>query len=248
MEVLQLFVLVGVFLTSELIKHVLLPNGHVGENTTCTTGSISRPTCMVVQPITEKHLIGKRITLYANSSATTRYRLLVAGDVDPNPGPVIAIDPTTLVDSNHTANRPQRITYNRDSLIQLNGNHRLPQQTWQTLKSLNLNAQTPTRRGKTGGRLLHNQGNLSAANNQIPGMTSGTRAKVGLWNARSINKKSTSVFDLVADNDLDILAICETWLHGDQRDDHIIAQSNYLLPNLTCIMYRELRRVAAFVF
>ena len=38
------------------------------------------------------------------------------------------------------------------------------------------------------------------------------RISFGLWNARSINRKSASICDLVITENLDILAITETWL------------------------------------
>lgn len=48
--------------------------------------------------------------------------------------------------------------------------------------------------------------------------------KFALWNARSINNKIASLTDMVIKRHLDVVAISETWLHGDSRDDIITNQ------------------------
>lgn len=53
----------------------------------------------------------------------------------------------------------------------------------------------------------------------------------GLWNARSIKNKTTSITDFIISNNIDILAITETWMSGNERDDHTIADLNTSLPN-----------------
>lgn len=45
------------------------------------------------------------------------------------------------------------------------------------------------------------------------------RSKLGLWNARSITTKAASICDYVISEKLSILAITETWMKGDQRDN-----------------------------
>ena len=37
------------------------------------------------------------------------------------------------------------------------------------------------------------------------------KSKCGLLNARSINNKEDSIYELITDNDLDVLALTETW-------------------------------------
>ena len=39
----------------------------------------------------------------------------------------------------------------------------------------------------------------------------GAHSKCGLLNARSINNKEDSIYELITDNDLDVLALIETW-------------------------------------
>lgn len=62
---------------------------------------ISRSSCKptVSEHITEKHFVGKRIVLYSNSTVSFRYRLLIAGDINPNPGPTINGNNSELVNS-----------------------------------------------------------------------------------------------------------------------------------------------------
>ena len=42
-------------------------------------------------------------------------------------------------------------------------------------------------------------------------------SKCGLLNARSINNKEDSIYELITDNDLDVLALTETW-YTDNSD------------------------------
>lgn len=63
------------------------------------------------------------------------------------------------------------------------------------------------------------------------------RVKFGLWNARSIKNKTTSLSDFVISNQLDIMALTETWLCGDDRDARTIAD----LSNTLC-GYRVIHR------
>ena len=52
------------------------------------------------------------------------------------------------------------------------------------------------------------------------------RIPIGLLNARSVCNKTLEVSELITDEMIDICCICETWLHGDIRD-------NSILPELT---------------
>jgi len=49
-------------------------------------------------------------------------------------------------------------------------------------------------------------------------------AHFALWNARSISRNSTFIYELLLPRKNDILALTETWLNGDQRDDRVIAE------------------------
>lgn len=55
--------------------------------------------------------------------------------------------------------------------------------------------------------------------------------KIGHWNARSMNNKTIAICDLILDSDLDMLIVTESWLRGDFRDNHIIADISTTLPN-----------------
>ena len=46
-------------------------------------------------------------------------------------------------------------------------------------------------------------------------------------NARSVKNKPTTIYQLIIDNDIDILVITETWLHPGDADGHVI---NALTP------------------
>ena len=151
--VIQLFILYGLSVpyTSLLNRLIVFPH------TNCVS-----PDCRpaVHHLITEKQLVGKRINLYSNSSVTFRYRLLIAGDINPNPGSVY--EATDLFTSNDTIPITPvdklPITYSREALLNLNGPHRVPTEVWQTLKDHKLNANRPTRRKK---RRCHGNRNSS---------------------------------------------------------------------------------------
>lgn len=62
-----------------------------------------------------------------------------------------------------------------------------------------------------------------------------SKIRFATWNARSIKakNKSSALCDFVIVNDLDILAITETWLSGDSRDNLVVADIKNTLPNFT---------------
>lgn len=49
------------------------------------------------------------------------------------------------------------------------------------------------------------------------------RARFACWNARSINNKTTAITDFIVSEQLDVMAVTETWLYGDRRDDRTLA-------------------------
>ena len=51
-----------------------------------------------------------------------------------------------------------------------------------------------------------------------------------LWNARSIKNKTHMICELIISKRLDILAITETWLCGDERDNRPLADLSATLP------------------
>jgi exonuclease III len=145
MTAIQLFILLGVCLEYGF---------HTGVHTnqlpfSYCHRSVCRPT--VTQQITEKRFVGKRITLYPNSTSSFRYRLLLAGDVEPNPGPIDDngdLNNLRLTTPTSTAQTKRHIKYSRDDLLNLNGPYRMSSATWLKLKDLKLNANPPTRRKK----------------------------------------------------------------------------------------------------
>ena len=56
---------------------------------------------------------------------------------------------------------------------------------------------------------------------------------LGSWNARSIKKKTASIADLIIHQKLDILAVTESWLNGDERDEVPIADIVNTPPHFT---------------
>ena len=49
------------------------------------------------------------------------------------------------------------------------------------------------------------------------------RVRFGLWNARSIRNKTTTLCEFVVSNQLNIMVLTETWLKGDDSDARTIA-------------------------
>ena len=52
-----------------------------------------------------------------------------------------------------------------------------------------------------------------------------------LFGTGSIKQKTAYIGELIINNGIDICAITETWLRGDHRDSHVIADLNNTLPN-----------------
>ena len=57
------------------------------------------------------------------------------------------------------------------------------------------------------------------------------KTKMASWNTRSMNNKVTVLCDFIIQDELDILAVQETWLSGDERDDCTLADISQTLPN-----------------
>ncbi|XP_072039117.1 uncharacterized protein [Amphiura filiformis] len=128
--------------------------------------------------------------------------------------------------------------YTRSDLLKYNTGIsttcRLPQEVWYNIKSLGLNKQKPTRRGK---KILSNNfpimscvdpsaspAMISHSNEQTvqqnqcehsPGNHS--NMKLGLWNAQSVGNKGDTITDIILNADLDFFFLTETWLRSDDR-------------------------------
>ena len=70
----------------------------------------------------------------------------------------------------------------------------------------------------------------------------GARARFALWNARSVANKTAPLCDFIISAKVDILAITESWLNGDSRDDHIIADLYNTLPDYISYSIPRLNR------
>ena len=139
------------------------------------------------------------------------------------------------------------MTYNRDELLQLNHAHAsvssytLHSSILVHMKYLGIlqhqYKKRPAHRGKKGGRRRSEKRprlsspiyptHDSTASCHLPANSTDIvqRLRFALWNAHSINakEKSTALCDFVISHQMDILAITETWLTGDERDHCTIA-------------------------
>ena len=89
--------------------------------------------------------------------------------------------------------------------------------------------------------------NSSTPDRQIPRHSSGSisTCSFGLINCRSVCNKTLVVKDLVVDKDIDILGITETWLHGNDLDNHVtpVLIKLHWLPVRFRIMFKILLMV-----
>ena len=143
--------------------------------------------------------------------------------------------------------------YSGDQLKSLRGEQTLNSTVANQLHALNLYCRTSTRRGKRAGRKCHKSINVCISNrtdkhvkqrgancNNLIGIPSQTQTNSTrtshsvplldfcVINARSINNKSQKIKDFVVDNDLDILAITETWLSSENDTSYVTGE---LCPN-----------------
>ena len=66
----------------------------------------------------------------------------------------------------------------------------------------------------------------------------GNNERFGLLNARSVS----DLHDFIVDNGLDIFALTETWLSGDEKDNFALSQ---LLSQGFNIVYKDLSHIAS---
>ena len=81
---------------------------------------------------------------------------------------------------------------------------------YKTLRNFRLLSRCPTRRGCRGYRTRRRWGNSLYSN-------------LALINARSINSKSELINDFISSSSIDVLAVTESWLSGDDGDDDLRA-------------------------
>ena len=101
------------------------------------------------------------------------------------------------------------------SLLSSQTTHRVPPDAWHNINELGLGTarSRPTRRGKRGGHKRKNTRHMKCVT---------TTPIFGLLNSRSIRNKSDDIIDHVLDHKLNLIALTETWLHGDDSDQKAI--------------------------
>ena len=204
-----------------------------------------------MQQFKHHRFLGTRVSYHGNTCATFQLELLVAGDVNPNPGPehkptaVQIVPDCTSARSTRTTNPLVTPAYNYTSQqlrnINCHSTHlRLPSLVCANITALGLNRK---RRGKRGGRrpicisnhssdfnTTHKIPVVSHPNNFSKPTVQGNKRGVCLenlksvsssdaslinfcaLNARSVVSKVDGFIDFVLSNNLDIVAITETWI------------------------------------
>ena len=200
---------------------------------------------LIHQRITTSGFLKARIQYHHNSDATFQLRLLVAGDVNPNPGPDQCPSPSP------TSNFGHRITYDRDTLLEFKDygkfTHINPD-VWNCLRSLKINSMRVTHRGKGPGIRFRTDSpnevepelsNVSQdiristrkddrnckVNNIDSDDVLKTFTKKGIHiinlNARSICPKMSELKLIASNTRAKIITVCETWLDDSVTDNEI---------------------------
>ena len=178
---------------------------------------------------------GTRLAYYSNATCTFQLELLKSGDVHSNPGPQTTVNErTTEFCNTHkpslrmSSQCSRAKSYSRTELLNLfHIKHSVTSSVWNTIRSLGINDKAKTRRGRKGGRNRRKKPNI--ASHQDRG-GDGTLCKFGLWNARSMKAKTSMICDFIISTKLEVLALTETWLSGDDRDNCAIADIVATLP------------------
>ena len=68
------------------------------------------------------------------------------------------------------------------------------------------------------------------------------KACIGSWNAESINKKTSSITDIIIDHKCHLFAITESWLIGNERDDPVLADLRNSLPHFNIYQRSRLHK------
>jgi hypothetical protein len=121
--------------------------------------------------------------------------------------------------------------YSRSELLSFNmgTSSRLPQDTWRTIVSLDINAVKPTHRGSKGSKIKSQNEQNIPTDRQTTGITNSV--KLGVWNAQSIRNKTTMFTEYMLDLDIDCSFLVETWL---TENDHVVIKE-LTLPGFSFI-------------
>lgn len=200
----------------------------------------------------------KAILYYSNATCTFRIELIQDGDIHPNPGPC----PQAKAASKQRAE--SAVECSMDFQQKLNKSQALYAPTelrwiqhcgsvptlvspdvWSTIRSLGIASRSPTHRGTKGGRRIQRRKGTTRSTTLSPAICVTKRQEhqqpkcheshFALWNARSIKNKTHLICDLTAAEHVDIFALTETWLSGDARDDHSLADLSSSLPSISSL-------------
>lgn len=203
---------------------------------TFVSGSVND---FVHQPYSRSCFLKRRIPYNANSCASFQLELLNAGDIHPNPGPdnnkfnTIHYTPTVTNASSELKSTQHVYKYNTAELRKWKDKlTELPHDVLNVITSCGLQPSIPcirkTRRGNRGGkrRNCHRNECKASLPHRSKDKLDQPQQSVSfcMINTRSIRNKTSEFNDFVIDNDLDVVGVCETWLHPD--DDAVIAALN----------------------
>ncbi|KAJ8034276.1 hypothetical protein HOLleu_21042 [Holothuria leucospilota] len=77
---------------------------------------------------------------------------------------------------------------------------------------------------------------LTVPHPQLPDCKAKTwTAKIATWNANSMTMKTPLITDMIVEYKFDVLAITESWLRGDDRDNEVLADLSCYLPNFSVL-------------
>ena len=120
--------------------------------------------------------------------------------------------------------------YTRQELIaisvNINKEVNLSGEVYSAIKSCNIALKAPTRRGKRAGKRTHKPDSKQI--NSVKVRKTSELIKLGIVNCRSVRYKANIVNNYVVENDIDILAMTETWLKSEKDEPVILGN---LCPN-----------------
>ena len=180
---------------------------------------------LIKQRIHRTHYLGSRVAYYANSDSTFQL-LLIAGDVQPNPGPTKPVSKCDnhldLTNNTHhtvSTETPIRKTYDSNQLKNFKcagAKPRIPRMVWRKLLTLGISVKKPTRRGSVGGK--RNRHNLP---DDKPTTRAPTKTKLSdlpivfMTNSQSVVQKKSELGTILRMEHVDVLVLTETWFTPD---------------------------------
>jgi hypothetical protein len=122
------------------------------------------------------------------------------------------------------------VPYSREDILEIREKYsihetklKVDHELYTELKRLGISSSKPTHRGKRGGRQVKTRTQLPPLKQQtVPRIVTSNNIKLSLCNARSVLNKWDSIIDYIIENDLDILAITETWILPGNVNDHVL--------------------------